>query len=124
MRAARVSSCDRLVDGLFVTTQIDLFEQREAGQVFWDLQRRAATTRTWGDCYGYLLVATGRAELMLDPVMSVWDAAALQPVLEEAGGTFTDWRGNRSIYHGEGLGTNGRVLSEVLSLTRAFATSR
>lgn len=123
-RAAHVSPRDRLVDGLFVTTQIDLYERRAATQVFWDLQRRAATTRTWGDCYGYLLVATGRAEVMLDPEMSVWDAAALQPILEEAGGTFTDWRGNRSIHHGEGVGTNGRVLDEVLSVTRPFAPGR
>ena len=96
------------------TTQVDLFDRRDAGQVFRELQRHARITRTWGDCYGYLLVATGRAEVMIDPVMSVWDAAALQPILEEAGGTFTDWRGNRTIYHGEGIATNRRVLEEVL----------
>ena len=55
---------------------------------------------------------------MVDPVMKVWDAAALQPIMEEAGGTFTDWQGTRTIYHGEGIGTNGRVLDEVLALTR------
>ena len=81
-------------DGLFVTSQVDLYERRDAWQVFRELQRRAYITRTWGDCYGYLLVATGRAEVMVDPVMKVWDAAALQPILEEAGGTFTDWSGN------------------------------
>lgn len=123
-RAARVSSRERLIEGLFVTTQIDLYERRDALQVFWDLQRRAANTRTWGDCYGYLLVATGRAEVMLDPEMSIWDAAALQPILEEAGGTFTDWQGNRSIHHGEGIGTNGRVLDEVLDVTRPYTAGR
>jgi histidinol phosphatase-like enzyme (inositol monophosphatase family) len=120
-QAARVSSCESLADGLFVTSQIDLYERRDAWQVFHELQRRAYITRTWGDCYGYLLVATGRAEVMVDPVMSVWDAAALQPILEEAGGSFTDWRGNRTIYHGEGIGTNRRVLEEVLAVTRLCA---
>jgi histidinol-phosphatase len=120
-QAARVSSRERLADGLFVTSQIDLYDQRDAWPVFRELQRRADMTRTWGDCYGYLLVATGRAELMVDPVMRVWDAAALQPILEEAGGTFTDWRGNRTIYHGEGIATNQRVLDEVLAVTRPHA---
>ncbi len=122
-QAARVSSRDDLADGLLVTTQVDLFDRRDAGHVFRELQRHARITRTWGDCYGYLLVATGRAEVMIDPVMSIWDAAALQPILEEAGGTFTDWRGNRTIYHGEGIGTNRRVLEEVLSITRQYGES-
>ncbi|HEX4150229.1 MAG TPA: inositol monophosphatase family protein, partial [Pirellulales bacterium] len=73
-------------------------------------------TRTWGDCYGYLLVATGRAEVMVDPKMHVWDCAALQPILEQAGGTFTDWSGNSTIHAGESVATNGRVQSEVLDL--------
>ena len=53
---------------------------------------QASVSRTWGDCYGYLLVATGRAEVMCDEALSPWDAAALQPIIEEAGGVFTDWR--------------------------------
>ena len=122
-QAARVSSCESLADGLFVTSQIDLYEKRDAWQAYRELQRRAYITRTWGDCYGYLLVATGRAEVMVDPEMSVWDAAALQPIMEEAGGTFTDWQGNRTIYHGEGISTNRRVLEEVLTVTRPHATS-
>lgn len=122
-QAARVSSRESLSDGLFVTSQIDLFEKREAWQCYRELQRRADMTRTWGDCYGYLLVATGRAEVMVDAAMNIWDAAAIQPVLEEAGGTFTDWAGQRTIYHGEGIGTNRRVLEEILAITRPLAGS-
>jgi histidinol phosphatase-like enzyme (inositol monophosphatase family) len=120
-RAARVSTCEALRDGLFVTSQVDSFQQRDAVPVYGELQRRSYITRTWGDCYGYLLVATGRAEVMVDPVMSVWDAAALQPILEEAGGTFTDWKGTPTIFHGEGIGTNKLVLDEVLAITRPAA---
>ncbi len=73
------------------------------------MQRRFGARRTWGDCYGHLLVATGRAECMLDPVMNVWDCAALLPVLEEAGGTFSDWRGARTIRGGNAISTNGNA---------------
>jgi fructose-1,6-bisphosphatase/inositol monophosphatase family enzyme len=57
---------------------------------------------------------------MIDPVMNLWDAAALQPILEEAGGTFTDWQGKATIHAGEAIGTNGLVLEEVLVITRAL----
>src|SRR5687768_308370 len=115
---ARVSGKSRLADGLFVTSQIDSFAKRGAAEALEQLQQTAAVTRTWGDCYGYLLVATGRAELMVDPVMNVWDAAAVQPIIEEAGGTFTDWQGNPTIRAGEGIATNGQILQEVLAVTR------
>ncbi|MBM4088974.1 MAG: inositol monophosphatase family protein [Planctomycetes bacterium] len=117
-RPALVSHRDTLADGLFVTSQIDLWEHQNVWPVFQELQRRAYITRTWGDCFGYLLVATGRAEVMVDPVMKVWDAAALQPILEESGGSFTDWSGVPTIHGGEGIATNGLVLDEVLRLTR------
>ncbi len=119
---ARVSSCAALADGLFVTSQVDLYARRGAEPVFQTLQQRAYITRTWGDCYGYLLVATGRAAVMVDPMLNVWDAAALQPILEEAGGTFTDWQGQPTIFHQEGIGSNGRVLPEILAVTGPFGT--
>lgn len=118
---ARVSARKRLADGIFLTSQVDSFEQRGADEAFRGLQRAAYVTRTWGDCYGYLLVATGRCDVMVDPVMNVWDAAAIQPILEEAGGTFTDWSGAATIHGGEGIGTNGHLLDEVLAFTRPFA---
>lgn len=119
--AARVSSRNKLDDGLFITSQVDSFEERGAHDAFDQLQKRAYITRTWGDCYGYLLIATGRAEAMVDPIMNVWDAAALQPIMEESGGTFTDWTGEPTIHSGEGIGTNGHVLDEVLAITRPFS---
>jgi histidinol-phosphatase len=62
-----------------------------------ELGSQVANSRAWGDCYGYVLVATGRAELMVDDRMSPWDVAALIPVIEEAGGVFTDWEGRPGI---------------------------
>jgi fructose-1,6-bisphosphatase/inositol monophosphatase family enzyme len=72
--------------------------------------------RSWGDAYGYVLVATGRAEVMLDPIVSVWDLAALLPVVTEAGGTFTDWSGEQTIHSGEAIATNGLVYAQLLAL--------
>jgi histidinol phosphatase-like enzyme (inositol monophosphatase family) len=117
---ARVSPKGKLSDGLFVTSEVGTFAQRGAAVAFDGLERAASITRTWGDCYGYLLIATGRAEAMVDPVMNLWDAAAVQPIVEEAGGTFTDWQGNATIHSGEGIATNGLVLEEVLAVTRGF----
>lgn len=118
--AARVSSKDKLSAGLFCTSAVKTFEKQGRLPAYNRLQAAAWLTRTWGDCYGYLLVATGRAEVMVDPQMNVWDCAALQPVLEEAGGTFTDWSGTPTIHAGEAIATNGRVLDEVLAITREY----
>ncbi|MBX7165643.1 MAG: histidinol-phosphatase [Pirellulales bacterium] len=118
---ARVSQVANLNEAVFVTTCVGDFARFGKGPAYPALEAACRVTRTWGDCYGYLLVATGRAEVMVDPVMNVWDAAAVQPILEEAGGTFTDWAGEPTIHHREGLATNGRLLEAVLAHTRPHA---
>jgi len=85
---AQVSRRAKLADALFCTSDSGTFAERGRFDAFTRLASAARLSRTWGDCYGYLLVATGRAELMVDPRMSVWDAAAVQPILEAAGGKF------------------------------------
>jgi histidinol phosphatase-like enzyme (inositol monophosphatase family) len=115
---ARVSACQRLRESLVTSSAVEGFTVTDRLEPLLKLSAAAQLTRTWGDCYGYALVATGRAEVMIDPAMNVWDAAALQPILEEAGGTFTDWNGNPTIHGGEGIATNARVLEEVLGFTR------
>jgi histidinol-phosphatase len=115
-RPARVSKTKTISDGLFLTSGLTSFHRRGAWPFFQRLTKTAKLTRTWGDAYGYMLVATGRAEAMVDPVMNVWDAAAILPILQEAGGTFTDWQSNPTIHNGEGIATNGLVLDEVLRL--------
>ena len=115
---ARVSRTARLSEGLFLTSEIANFDAVGHRNLYDRLSTVARLSRTWGDCYGYLMVATGRAELMVDPLMNLWDAAAVQPILEEAGGTFTDWQGRPTIYSGQGVATNGLILDEVLALLR------
>ena len=74
----------------------------------------AQLARGWGDCYGHMLVATGRADVMIDPAMNAWDAAALLPIIEEAGGHFIDWTGTPTIYGGNGLSVVPSLKDEVL----------
>lgn len=115
---ARVSNTARLEDALLLATDFTACERYGFGRAGELLQRRAKTSRTWGDCYGYVLVATGRADVMFDPVMNLWDCAALLPIVEEAGGTFTDWRGERRIDGGNSIATNGLLFDEVMSVVK------
>jgi histidinol-phosphatase len=113
---ARVSQRQPLAKALFVTSEVMSFDRVDRRPVYDRLQSAARLTRTWGDGYGYLMVATGRADVMVDPIMALWDAAAMPPILEEAGGTFCDWQGNPTYQAGEGIATNGLLLKEVLAL--------
>ena len=117
-KPARVSGKTGLEESLVLCTEFSACERYGFGAAAAELQRRAKATRTWGDCYGYVLVATGRAEVMLDPVMNLWDCAALLPIIEEAGGTFTDWRGVRTISGGNSVATNGLLFDEVMMIAR------
>ncbi len=117
-RPAKVSKTAPLAQGLFLTTAVPTFDEIDRADVYKRLESTARLTRTWGDCYGYLLVATGRAELMVDPVAAVWDLAPLLPIMEEAGGKFTDWQGRRTIHSGQAMATNGLLLDEVLAIVQ------
>lgn len=67
------------------------------------VMNQVKVARGWGDCYGHVMVATGRAEIAIDPLMSPWDIAALIPILREAGGTCTDWKGVETVTGGDGV---------------------
>ena len=120
-RRARVSSRRRLAEGLLCTSDFTSFGRRADARSRGDaarcrLEEACLLSRTWGDGYGYLLVATGRAELMVDPLMNAWDAAAVETVVTEAGGRFTDWDGRPRIDSGDGVASNGFVHEEALRL--------
>lgn len=115
---ARVSAVRSLDEALLLATDFGTCQRHGFGAAAERLQLRAAARRTWGDCYGHVLVATGRADVMLDPVMNVWDCAALQPIVEEAGGTFTDWGGRRTIRGGNAISTNGALFESVMGTIR------
>lgn len=118
-RAARVSSVNMLSEATLLSTSPEGFAKPDARNALRQLEDASLQLRTWGDCYGYALVATGRAEIMVDPKMAIWDAAALIPILEEAGGRFTDWMGNAVADGGNGIASNGFFHQTVVDAFRA-----
>ncbi len=83
----------------------EYFVKSQRTEAYLKLQTAAKHPRGWGDCYGHILVATGRAEVCVDPIMHPWDNAPFLPILQEAGGTFTDWKGVATIHGGDGIST-------------------
>lgn len=120
----RVSTIDTLDAATVLVTDARNFPSpvRRAG---WEaLSERAAVSRGWGDCYGYLLVATGRAEVMVDPILNLWDAPPFLPILEEAGGVFTGWDGRRDAFAGDAIATNGALAKAARTLLWSADVSR
>ncbi|WP_224361011.1 histidinol-phosphatase [Hyalangium versicolor] len=118
-KRTQVSSVSELSKAVVLSTDERFIQSPERGQAWRALAAKAHMDRTWGDCYGYLLVATGRAEVMVDEFLSPWDAAALQPIIEEAGGVFTDWTGVRTSFGGNGIATNAALATQVRELLGA-----
>ena len=116
-RVARVSNVDRIEDATISCTSISRAIARS--DAFERLTRNAKLVRGWSDCYGYVLVATGRIDVMLDPAMNVWDCAPLLPILEEAGGHFTDWTGAAMIRGADAVATNAALHQQVIATLKA-----
>jgi histidinol phosphatase-like enzyme (inositol monophosphatase family) len=120
---ARVSARATLRESLVCSSDFTSFARWSAGRAAGEAARgriesACGIVRTWGDGYGYLLVATGRADVMIDPLLNAWDAAAVETVVTEAGGRFTDWRGRPGIHSGDGVATNGIVHDEAITLVQ------
>lgn len=103
-----VRHCDSIEDATLLTTNPLTVHQYHDGDAFEKLIRKVKLFRTWGDCHGYYLVASGYADIMIDAAMHIWDVAALIPVIEGAGGIITDYRGN------DPLGGVGAIATSVL----------
>ncbi|MBQ1455939.1 MAG: inositol monophosphatase, partial [Thermoguttaceae bacterium] len=97
-------------------SEVKTFAETSRAAVYTELESCCRLTRTWGDAYGYYLVATGRADLMVDPEMSPWDCGPLVTILAEAGGKFVDWRGNETIYGGDGVAGNRELVDQTLKV--------
>lgn len=112
----RVSSKGTINQSTVLITD-DRFENRPDRATAWRrLAANAYVARTWGDAYGYLLLATGRAEVMIDDVVSPWDTAALYPIVTEAGGSFTDWSGVATAFGGDAIATNALLAAPVRNI--------
>jgi histidinol phosphatase-like enzyme (inositol monophosphatase family) len=118
----RVSEVTELRDAAVLTTDARFSDQASRRDGWRAIAEHAAVARTWGDAYGYLLVATGRTEVMVDPVMNPWDAAPFLPIIEEAGGVFADWSGQRTVFGGSAIATNRALAVEARRILGAGAT--
>ena len=115
-RRANVSTTQSLAQAMVCYTDAASFAEQGRMEALTRLLSTVVGTRGWSDAYGHALVATGRMELMLDPIMNPWDCGPFPPILREAGGYFGDWSGNETIYSGEAMSTTNTLLPEVLSL--------
>ena len=120
-KPCKVRDTDRLEDATLLVTEIYRFNEMGQQEVFEELMSKTKLHRTWGDAYGHMMVATGRADLMYDPILNIWDAAALLPVMQEAGGVFSDIEGNETIHSGNGFSTNKALFPEVKKIFEAHS---
>jgi myo-inositol-1(or 4)-monophosphatase len=89
-----VRNCDKLSDAVLLTTDHLNIEKYQDAKKFNSLIHKVRLYRGWGDSFGYYLLATGFADIMIDPIMSFWDIAAIVPIIKGAKGTVTDYHGN------------------------------
>jgi myo-inositol-1(or 4)-monophosphatase len=90
-------SVTRITEASLLYTDIQNIFEHQDGTAWLGLSRNVRQARGWGDCHGYLMVATGRADIMCDPIMNPWDIAALIPVVRGAGGVVSDWQGGNPV---------------------------
>jgi histidinol-phosphatase len=112
----RVSDVRELSDAQLCFGGLEEWEQVGRVEALMELGRACWRSRGFGDFWGYMIVAEGGAEIMLDPIVSVWDLAAPLLIVEEAGGRFTDFSGARTAAGGDALGTNGHVHEAALAI--------
>lgn len=117
-RRVRVSEVRDLKQAVFCYTSWSGFRTKKRLDIFENLHKECFFGRGWGDAYGYHMVATGRAEVMLDPVVAIWDVAPYPPIFREAGGYIGSWSGEEGHTHGEGMACNAALKSKILELIR------
>ena len=110
----QVSGVRRLADASFCYSSLPAWEETGRLPAMLDIMRRTWRSRAYGDFYGYMLVAEGAVDIMVEPELSLWDVAALVPIVTEAGGTFTDLNGHPGPAGGSAIATNGALHTDVL----------
>jgi histidinol-phosphatase len=117
-RQMRVSNIDTVAQSHVAYDSIGDFDQYGGAVRFLSLMRHCERSRGFGDFWAHMLVAEGAMEIAIEPAVSIWDMAPIQIIVEEAGGRFTDIRGEARIDGGSALSTNGRVHEAVLDYFR------
>jgi histidinol-phosphatase len=110
-----VSGVSRMADASFCYSELAGWEEAGRLDAMLDITRRVWRSRAYGDFYGYMLVAEGAVDIMVEPELSLWDLAALVPIVTEAGGTFTDLSGRPGPGGGSAVATNGKLHDEIIN---------
>jgi histidinol-phosphatase len=114
-----VSKIAALSEAVMFYSSLSWFIKAGRQDAFLDLAKRVQRQRGFGDFYGFLLVAQGSGEIMMEHGVHVWDVAAMKPIVEEAGGRLSDWEGQPNIHRPDVLASNGLLHEEVLRLLSA-----
>jgi histidinol-phosphatase len=117
-RRIHVSNVERLADSLMCYSSLNWFAKVGREAAFLELVRRTHRQRGFGDFYGFCLVAEGACDFMIDHGVHEWDVSGLKAIVEEAGGTFTDWGGTPMTTTPDVLASNGKVHADVLTVLR------
>ena len=117
-REVRASKVSQLSDALVLSGTVNTMEDKGFGEGFTKLRRSARLHRGWGDCYGYYLVAAGRAEIRVDPVVSLWDIAPFPLLMKEAGGKFSTIDGKTELFD-----VNGKPTAPIYEGFTSIATN-
>lgn len=115
-RQVFVRECNNISDAILLGTDYLHIEKYQNKAGFDNLMRKVKYFRMWGDCYGYYLVATGFADIMVDPIMNPWDSLAVIPIIKGAGGTITDYQGNDAVAGTSIVASAGIIHDETIKI--------
>jgi len=111
-----VRTCSSLSQATLLTTDHLNIEKYQSAIKFDALIRKVKLYRNWGDCYGYYLLATGYADAMIDPIMNIWDSAAVIPIIRGAKGTITDYHGADAAKGESIIAASPEIHNEIITL--------
>ena len=112
----QIRNCPKISEATLLTTEHFNIGKYQNQKKFDELVNKVKLYRNWGDCYGYYLLATGYADIMIDPIMSIWDSMALIPIINGAGGMITDYQGNDPIIGNSIVASNKYIHLEVITI--------
>lgn len=115
---AGVARSAKLGEAMVNTTSIDYFVKGGVGAMYSRLHAASGGFRGWSDCYGFVLLVSGRVDAVVEPLMKHWDGAAAAPIVEEAGGVYTDFGGVRGVLGGSAVAAAPDLHREILRITR------
>lgn len=111
-----IRKCDDLSKAILLTTDHLNIEKYQNMIKFNHLIKKVKLYRNWGDCYGYYLLVTGYADIMIDPIMSPWDLLPLIPIIKGSGGVITDYQGNDPVKGKSAIASSPHIHTEIISI--------